>query len=52
MLLLIVGLIIGVWLCTKAPRLEGTAESGVSVSAYVDGKRVDSYVKDEEGQAQ
>lgn len=51
MLLLIVGLLIGILFWSNVPRLKDTAESGVSVRAYVDGKRVDSYVK-EEGPAQ
>ncbi len=45
MLLLIIGLIFGVWICTGRPRLE--EPSGTSVRAWVDGKRVDSYVKED-----
>lgn len=47
MLLLIVGLMIGVLLCGRQPRLDGTVESDTSVRAYVDGKRVNSYVKED-----
>ena len=45
MLLLIVGLIFGIWLFNRAPRLEA-ADASTTVRAYVDGKRVDSYVKE------
>ncbi len=47
MLLLVVGLMISVLLCSRQPRLDGTAESDTSVRAYVDGKLVDSYVKED-----
>ena len=45
MLILIVGLIFGVWLFNRAPRLEGASET--TVRAYVDGKPVNSYVKED-----
>ena len=45
MLLLIVGVLFGVWLYNRAPRLEA-ADSATSVRAYVDGKRADAYVKE------
>ena len=47
MLLLIVGLVIGVLLYNRAPRLEGVSGTNTSVRAWVDGKRVDSYVKED-----
>ena len=47
MLLLIIGLILGVLLYNHAPRLEGAAKANTSVCAYVDEKRVDSYVKED-----
>ena len=46
MLLLIAAVIFGVWLYNRAPRLEGASETGSAVHAYIDGKRVDSYVKE------
>ncbi len=46
MLLIIVALIAGLWLYSKSPRLEA-ADTGRSVHACVDGKRVESYVKEE-----
>lgn len=46
MLLLIVGLIMGILICSRTPRLEGTSDSDTPVHAYVDGKRVNSYVKE------
>ena len=45
MLLLIAGLMIGLWLYNRAPRLEA-ADSADAVQAYVDGKRADAYVKE------
>ena len=44
MLLLIVGLMIGVLLYNRAPRLEGASGTNTFVRAWVDGKRVDSCV--------
>ena len=50
MLLLLAGLILGVWLLGRSPRLEGAGEApaaGSAVQAWVDGKRVDSYLKED-----
>jgi hypothetical protein len=47
MLLIIVGLLAGVLLFARMPRLERAAENDASVRAYVDGKRVESYVKED-----
>ena len=46
MLLLIAGLILGLWLYNRAPRLEGAGEAEPAVSAFVDGKQADAYVKE------
>ncbi len=48
MLLLIAGLIVGVLLYRKNLRLEGVSDmtANRTVHAYVDGKPVDSYVKE------
>ena len=47
MLFLMIGLIIGIFLWNRTPRLESPADPGTTVRAYVDGKRVDSYVKED-----
>ena len=53
MLILIVALIIGVFLCSRSPRLEGASDARTymeaakpDVRAYVDGKPVKSYLKE------
>lgn len=50
MLLLIVMLAVGVLFLTRAPRLADASEtrSEKEVRAYIDGKPVDSYVKENE----
>lgn len=47
MLLLIAALIMGILMYNRTSRLEGSSDSGTSVRAWVDGKRVDSYVKED-----
>ena len=44
MLLLMAALIIGILMYNRTSRLEGSSDS---VRAWVDGKRVDSYVKED-----
>ncbi len=46
MLLLIVGLIFGVLLYSRHPRLAKADDSHKAVRAWVDGKPVESYVKE------
>ncbi len=49
MLIMIVAVMLGTLLLTRAPRLAAVAEvdSRKKVRAYVDGKPVDSYVKED-----
>ena len=46
MLFLMIGLIIGIFLWSRTSRLESPADQETTVRAYVDGKKVDSYVKE------
>ena len=46
MLLLMMGLVLGLWLYNRAPRLQA-ADSDTSVRAYVDGKPAEAYVKED-----
>ena len=47
MVLLLIGVMIGIWLYRRSPRLEGATDSSAAVRAYVDGKRTEAYVKED-----
>ncbi len=49
MLLLIAAVVLGVFLFSRSPRLEEAPEgtAGKTVHAFVDGKPVESYLKEE-----